>query len=189
MERILKAVGRTRRMVGRAGSESLPGRTSVTARRGLAVRSSRGDSAGFGFPSWRPPPPAPAAGETAGMQHLKLESDWSCQHIGAPASQLVWPLVQNVCAPCVRSARKPATGGAIRLVQTPNCNTRNRRGDSRSSDSELLVHKARDVVAVGAALGLAHDVADDRADRLGVAPLDALGSVGVGGQGSGDDRR
>ncbi len=51
------------------------------------------------------------------------------------------------------------------------------------------MHKARDLAAVGAAVGLAHDVADDRTDRLGVAPLDALGGVGVGGQGCGYDRR
>ena len=37
-----------------------------------------------------------------------------------------------------------------------------------ASDSQLLVHEPRDLVAVGSTLGLAHHVTHDRADRLGV---------------------
>src|SRR3954452_16258205 len=47
------------------------------------------------------------------------------------------------------------------------------------SDAELLAQQAVDLAAVGAALGLAHDRADERADRLRVAAAHALGDVGV----------
>ena len=43
--------------------------------------------------------------------------------------------------------------------------------------------------AVGAAFGLAHHVADDRTDRLGVAGAHVLRGGGVGGERCGDDRR
>src|SRR5258705_10383401 len=36
-------------------------------------------------------------------------------------------------------------------------------------DAELLVDQSRDLAAVGAALGLAHDLPDDRTDRLRAA--------------------
>ena len=58
-----------------------------------------------------------------------------------------------------------------------------------ASDPELLVDQPRDLGAVGAALGLAHHVADDRADRLGVAVAHALGGVRVGGERRRDDAR
>src|SRR6185437_13609604 len=92
------------------------------------------------------------------------------QHIGAPRAACVWPLVQNVGAACALSAE---IGDG--------------RDDSPDSDVQLLVNEARDLAAVGTALGLAHDVAHDRADRLGVAALHTLGGVRVGGESGGYD--
>src|SRR3954470_7725713 len=51
---------------------------------------------------------------------------------------------------------------------------------SRSSEPELLAHDARDLAAVGAALRLAHDEADDDPDRLHVALAQLLDDVGIG---------
>ena len=47
-------------------------------------------------------------------------------------------------------------------------------------EPELLAHDARDLAAVGAPARLAHDVADDDADRLHVPGAQALGDLGVG---------
>src|SRR3954447_26143034 len=46
-------------------------------------------------------------------------------------------------------------------------------------DAELLADEPVDLAAVGAAAGLLHDRADERAHRLGVAALDALDDVRV----------
>ena len=48
------------------------------------------------------------------------------------------------------------------LACRPKC------GTASDSDPELLVHQPGDLATIGAALGLAHHVAHDRADRLGV---------------------
>jgi hypothetical protein len=56
------------------------------------------------------------------------------------------------------------------------------------SHPKLLVDQPRDLGAVGAAFGLAHDVADDRTDRLGVAPAHALGRIPVGRECRRNDR-
>ena len=61
------------------------------------------------------------------------------------------------------------------------------RGSDDWSDAELLVDETGDLASVGAALGLAHHVTHDRADRLGVAFPHALGGVGVGRHGRRDD--
>ena len=47
-------------------------------------------------------------------------------------------------------------------------------------EPELLAHDPRDLAAVGAPAGLAHDVADDDADRFHVTGAQALGDLGVG---------
>src|ERR1035441_4157215 len=49
-----------------------------------------------------------------------------------------------------------------------------------ASDPELLVDQARDLGPVGTTLGLAHHIADDRPDRLGVSLPNAGGRIGVG---------
>src|SRR5688572_29303761 len=49
----------------------------------------------------------------------------------------------------------------------------------RTLFGEPLADQARDLAAVGAALGVAHDRPDDRADRLAVAGADLLGGLGV----------
>src|SRR5680860_455455 len=56
------------------------------------------------------------------------------------------------------------------------------------SETELLPDQAGYLAAVGAALGLLHHGADDRADRLAVAAADLLGGLGVGLDRGGDDR-
>src|SRR3954454_18982261 len=55
-------------------------------------------------------------------------------------------------------------------------------------DPELLADQPVDLAAVGAALRLAHDRADERAHRLRVAAADALDDVGVVVDHLGDDR-
>src|ERR1700679_3891466 len=59
---------------------------------------------------------------------------------------------------------------------------------SRPSDPQLLPDQAVDLAAVGAALGLLHHGADDRADRLAVAGADLLGGFRVGLDCRRDDR-
>src|SRR3954447_6076574 len=59
-----------------------------------------------------------------------------------------------------------------------------RRG---SLQTQLLAHEAVDLTAVGAALRLAHDEADDRADRLGLAALELLDGLRVGLERTVDD--
>ncbi len=79
----------------------------------------------------------------------------------------------------------PRTGRTIRLVLSAE--SADGRDDSPNSDVQLLVDEARDLAAVSAPLGLAHDVAHDRPDRLGVAALHTLGGVSIGGESSGHD--
>src|ERR1700722_1563653 len=74
----------------------------------------------------------------------------------------------------------------LQLDQSPKCGA---SACTPGLDAELLVDQACDLGAVGAALGLAHDVADDRADGLGVAVAHALGGVGVDLQGRSHDAR
>src|SRR3954449_461345 len=57
--------------------------------------------------------------------------------------------------------------------------TRSSAPPARALDAELLADEAVDLTAVGAAAGLLHDRADERAHRLGVAAADALDDVGV----------
>src|SRR5215208_4589178 len=52
--------------------------------------------------------------------------------------------------------------------------------DLATSDAELLAQQAVDLGAVRTPLGLAHDRADEGADRLRVPPAHALGDHGVG---------
>ena len=56
-------------------------------------------------------------------------------------------------------------------------------------ESELIPDQARDLAAVRAALCLAHHVADERADRLGVAGAYLLRRLGVGCERRRDDLR
>src|ERR1700678_3711020 len=74
------------------------------------------------------------------------------------------------------------------VIRSAQRDMRRRTGAlTAASRAELLVHEPRDLGAVGAAFGLTHDVADDRADRLGVAFTYARGGVGVGLQCRRDD--
>src|SRR5215831_16221529 len=81
-------------------------------------------------------------------------------------------------SPAADLGRRPTHGGGGAVTA--------RWRPGRPSDAELLVHEPRHLAAVGAALGLAHHVADDRPDRLGVAGANLLGGVRVRCQGGGD---
>ena len=106
------------------------------------------------------------AGRDEGPEHRRRRSRASAQDAVAAASP--------------GPSRSRASSRAARSASSP------RRPPTR--EPELLAHDARDLGAVGAPLRLAHDVADDRADRLHVAGLDLLGGVGVGGERGLDDR-
>src|SRR5205823_4181845 len=61
------------------------------------------------------------------------------------------------------------------------------KGPAPGSDAQLLVHEPRHLASVGAALGVAHDLSDDRPDGLRVSFAHALRGVGVGLQRRRDD--
>ena len=98
-----------------------------------------------------------------GGETLELAADRFMRSMLAPrAAAFHWPEVQNVDRGRVCSGDRRAA--PRRVTQTPSCSWIS-RATSR---------------AVGAALGLAHHVPHDRADRLGVAVAHALGRVRVG---------
>src|SRR5688500_4927288 len=79
-----------------------------------------------------------------------------------------------------RATERAASPSFVARYMSP---TMSRFRDTRrrlASQPQLRADQLRDLAAVGAALGLAHHVADDRADRGTHAVLDLRGFVGVG---------
>src|SRR4051794_22149141 len=118
----------------------------------------------FSRPSARPEP-ARAASATLGRSRA--------QGSRAPARRRYGATAREHC---------PAHLAGRARVSPPGAASR----DS-TSDAELLAQQAVDLGAVRTPLGLAHDRADEGADRLRVAPAHALGDLGVGVDDAGHD--